>query len=290
MARQLAEDAVEAAFARRVSPGRALADDAERMAQACHDMAVHFHGGGKLIVFGNGGAATDAQHVVVEFVHPVIVGKRALPAISLTNDPATLTGIARTDGFDEVFAAQLHLLATPQDIALGISADGGCGNVLRALETAKDLGLLTVALLGGDGGDIARSGKVDHVCRGAVGGPLRGQGGARDRLPHPLGAGARVLRAARAVGSGGDPMTAQDLPQPVRRPEVIIPDCYGEVCITCSDEAVPVRVHELREDGLAVVETEAGLEVVSVALVDTAPGDVVLVHAKEALAVIERPA
>jgi len=163
MARQLAEDAVEAAFARRVSPGRALADDAERMAQACHDMAVRFHRGGKLVVFGNGGAATDAQHVMVEFVHPVIVGKRALPAISLTNDPATLTGIARTDGFDEVFAAQLHLLATPQDIALGISADGGCGNVLRAIETAKDLGLLTVALLGGDGGDIARSGKVDHV-------------------------------------------------------------------------------------------------------------------------------
>jgi len=68
-----------------------------------------------------------------------------------------------------------------------------------------------------------------------------------------------------------------------------IPDCHGEVCITCSDEAVPVRVRELREDGLAVVQTEAGLEVVSVALVDTAPGDVVLVHAKEAIAVVERP-
>ena len=73
-------------------------------------MAVRFHRGGTLVVFGNGTASTDAQHVVVEFVHPVIMGKRALPAISLTADVATVTGIAGTEGFDEVFAHQLcHL-------------------------------------------------------------------------------------------------------------------------------------------------------------------------------------
>jgi D-sedoheptulose 7-phosphate isomerase len=117
-------------------------------------MAVRFHRGGKLIVFGNGGPSTDAQHVVVEFVHPVIMGKRALPAISLTNDAATLTGIARQEGFDAVFAAQLELLASPADIALGLSADGRCANVWRGLDTARELGLLTVALVGGaDGGD-----------------------------------------------------------------------------------------------------------------------------------------
>ena len=155
--------AVHRAFARRVAPAEALAGDAALIARTCYEMAVRFHHGGKLIVFGNGGPATDAQHVVVEFVHPVIVGKRALPAISLTNDAATLTGIAQAEGFDEVFAAQLRLLAAPEDIALGLSVDGRCANVRRGLVTARDLGLLTVGLLGGDGGDIARDAIADHV-------------------------------------------------------------------------------------------------------------------------------
>jgi D-sedoheptulose 7-phosphate isomerase len=155
--------AVSTALGRRHAPGTALAADAERVARACYDMAVRFHRGGKLIVFGNGGPATDAQHIVVEFVHPVIVGKRALPAISLTNDAATLTGIARTEGFDAVFAVQLRLLASPDDIALGLSADGDCVNVLRGLDTARDLGLLTIALAGDDGGAIARYAATDHL-------------------------------------------------------------------------------------------------------------------------------
>src|SRR5690348_14144081 len=155
--------AIDRAFARRLDPGRALADDASRIARACYEMAGRFHRGGKLIVFGNGGPATDAQHVVVEFVHPVLVGKRALPAISLTNDVATLTGIARSEGFDEVFATQLRLLASPADIAVGLSVDGRCANVRRGLAAARELGLLTIGLLGGDGGDIARDVDADHV-------------------------------------------------------------------------------------------------------------------------------
>jgi D-sedoheptulose 7-phosphate isomerase len=154
---------VDAAFARRVAPGRLLADDAERLARACHDMALRFHGGGRLIVFGNGPASADAQHVAVEFVHPVVVGKRALPAFSLTNDVATVTGVANSAGFENVFAHQLRYVADPRDIALGISADGRCEDVRRGLETAVELGLLTVALVGGDGGPIAASGKVEHV-------------------------------------------------------------------------------------------------------------------------------
>ena len=149
--------------ARRVDPLRDLADHAEDVARTCHAMALRFHRGGKLVVFGNGGPSTDAQHVAVEFVHPVIVGKRALPAISLTSDVATLTGIAARDGFDETFAHQIRYLAEPSDIALGLSADGRCGNVLRALEVAHGRGMLTVALTGGDGGPIAASSAVDHV-------------------------------------------------------------------------------------------------------------------------------
>jgi len=150
-------------FDRREAPVRELARQADAVARTCHVMAARFHSGGKLIVFGNGGPSTDAQHVAVEFVHPVIVGKRALPAISLTADMATLTGIANRVGLAEVFAHQIRILAEPDDIALGISTEGECENVLQGLAAAHDLGVLTVALVGGDGGRIARSSAVDHV-------------------------------------------------------------------------------------------------------------------------------
>lgn len=148
---------------RRTAPLNDLADHATDVARTCHAMAARFHRGGKLVVFGNGGPSTDAQHVAVEFVHPVIVGKRALPAISLTSDVATLTGVANRHGLAEVFAHQIRFLAEPADIALGLSTDGQCENVLRGLETARELGMLPVALVGGDGGRIAASGVADHV-------------------------------------------------------------------------------------------------------------------------------
>ena len=150
-------------FDRRVEPGLALVESADAIARACHAMAARFHRGGKLLVFGNGGGATDAEHIAVEFVHPVIVGKRALPALSLAADPTVVTGIAGRDGFAEVFAHQLRRLADPVDIALGVSADGHCANVCRGLEEAHGAGLLTVALAGGDGGRLATSPSVDHL-------------------------------------------------------------------------------------------------------------------------------
>jgi D-sedoheptulose 7-phosphate isomerase len=160
-----AEDraAVDDFFSRRTEAGRLLAEDTERVARACYDMAVRFHAGGRLIVFGNGGCSADAQHLAVEFVHPVIVGKRALPAFSLTNDVATLTGIARQQGFAEVYAHQLRYVGAGTDIALGISPDGHCDNVLRGLEEAAGLGMLTIALVGGDGGPVAAHPAVRHA-------------------------------------------------------------------------------------------------------------------------------
>jgi D-sedoheptulose 7-phosphate isomerase len=144
-------------FGLRDDASRDLAEQAGAVAQACHAMAVRFHQGGKLIVFGTGGSSTDAQHVAVEFVHPVIVGKRALPAISLTADIATVTGIAERHGMEAIFAHQIRYLADPADIALGISAEP---SVLAGLREAKQKGLLTIALTG-------RSGKArieaDHV-------------------------------------------------------------------------------------------------------------------------------
>jgi len=158
-----AGDEASKAFARRIDHTAGLAAQADAVAQACHAMAVRFHQGGKLVVFGTGAASTDAQHVAVEFVHPVIVGKRALPAISLTTDIATVTGIAEREGMDAIFSHQLRYLAVAGDIALGICATGRCGSVLAGLATAKEVGLLTIALTGRGGQAIAGSPAADHV-------------------------------------------------------------------------------------------------------------------------------
>ncbi|QSB16125.1 SIS domain-containing protein [Natronosporangium hydrolyticum] len=163
MTRERDDQQVETLFARRHGPVDDLAADAETITRACAAMADRFRGGGTLFVFGNGTAATDAQHVAVEFVHPVIVGKPALPAISLTADIATLTEVANRDGFAEIFTHQLRRLAGPADIALGISVDGECENVRRGLNAARRLGLVTVALVGGTGGPIALDPAIDHV-------------------------------------------------------------------------------------------------------------------------------
>ena len=150
-------------FELRSDPARDLARQAGAVAAACHAMAVRFHRGGRLIVFGTGGPSADAQHVAVEFVHPVIVGKRALPAISLTADVATVTGIAERDVIDAIFAHQLRYLADPADIAFAISATGNNPSVVAGLMTARDLGLLTIALVGMDGGRVAAAGAADHL-------------------------------------------------------------------------------------------------------------------------------
>lgn len=152
-----------ALFDRREEPARELARQAGAVAAACHAMAVRFRRGGRLISFGTGGASADAQHIAVEFTHPVIVGKQALPAISLTSDMATVTGIAAREGTGAVFARQLECLAGPGDIALGITAGPGDISVLAGLEAARALGLLTVALAGAGGAGLAGSPAVDHL-------------------------------------------------------------------------------------------------------------------------------
>ena len=146
-------------LARRSAAGRLLARDAERVACACHAMPRRFPLGGKLIVFGAGSSSADAQHIAVEFLHPVIVGKRPLPAIALNNDVATVTGIANARGFDEAFAHQIRHIAAPEDIALGIDSDRLSAGMLRALETARERDLLTIAMTTGE--PTERGSKVD---------------------------------------------------------------------------------------------------------------------------------
>src|SRR5690242_10043148 len=121
---------VAARFERSMAvPETFFAAEAERIAGACWAMARRFHQGGRLLAFGNGAWATDAQHVAVEFVHPVIVGKRALPALALTNDGAALSGMLAKGNAGLTFAHHLKTLARPQDIAMGFSPHGNCTNV-----------------------------------------------------------------------------------------------------------------------------------------------------------------
>ncbi len=159
----LATGRAAASFERRGQAGKDLVGRAGQIAAAAHAMAQRFHQGGKLIVFGTGGAATDAQHVAVEFVHPVIVGKRALPAICLTCDAATITGIAAREGLDAIFSHQIRYLAEPADIAAGIWVDGPSPSVLAGLAAGRERGLLTIALGGGPDGGDAQAPAADYV-------------------------------------------------------------------------------------------------------------------------------
>ena len=263
-------------FDRRVEPGRALGDDAEQIALACQGMARRFLAGSKLVVFGNGTSATDAEHIAVEFVHPVIVGKRALPALSLAGDAATLTGVAARQGFEEVFAHQVRQLAASGDIALGVSPDGACANVARGLEAAKALGCLTVALVGGDGGPIARAPFVDHALVARSDDPQIVKE-IQVTTYHILWELVHVF-FEQATASGAVPLSPSG--------GACAPGPPGQ-CITCSDQAVAMRVLELRAGDLALVDTGSGTEEVSVALVDARVGGRVLVHAGEAIAALE---
>lgn len=138
-------------------PEAFFTSEGARLAEACWAMARRFYQGGRLLAFGNGAWATDAQHVSVEFVHPVIVGKRALPALALTNDSATISGLMAGGKASMPFERQLRVLARPQDMAMGFSPDGNCANVGVALDVAREIGLLTLGLAGGDGGLLRRS-------------------------------------------------------------------------------------------------------------------------------------
>lgn len=118
--------------------------------------------GGTLLLFGNGGSATDASDWAIDCVSPPH-GGRPVPAISLSHEPASITAIANDVGADLIFLRQLIAHGQPQDVAVALSTSGGSKNVVAALEEARKRGLLTVALLGSDGGEIMRRGLADHA-------------------------------------------------------------------------------------------------------------------------------
>ena len=125
-------------------------------------LAIHqrLSQGGRLLIFGNGGSATDANDWALDCILPP-AGYRSIPAISFAMEPAILTALANDIGTDVIFLRQLIAHARPKDVAIGISTSGGSRNIVMALEEARNRGLLTVALLGYDGGEIYRRGLAD---------------------------------------------------------------------------------------------------------------------------------
>jgi D-sedoheptulose 7-phosphate isomerase len=116
--------------------------------------------GGKVLAFGNGGSATDAQDLAVDLMDPP-AGLRPLPAISLTNDDAVMTAIANDVGFDNVFLRQIIAFGDPADVAVGISTSGNSRNLVGGFEEARRRGLATVALVGYGGGEVVTRGLAD---------------------------------------------------------------------------------------------------------------------------------
>ena len=128
---------------------------AERIGELSGKMAQRFEQGHQLWVMGNGGSACDAQHIAVEFIHPIIEKRRALPAFDLASQVAVLTAIANDKDYARIFVDQIELHGKPGDMALAISTSGNSPNLIYALEAAKKKGILTIAFSGKDGGRLA---------------------------------------------------------------------------------------------------------------------------------------
>jgi len=132
-----------------------FADNKDAILSASLRMAKAFHHGGKLLVCGNGGSATDAQHIAVEFMHPITVGRKALPAICLTNDMAMMTAVANDVGFADVFTRQIIALGNEGDVLLAISTSGNSKNLMHAFATARRMRMTTIGFAGSNGGEMA---------------------------------------------------------------------------------------------------------------------------------------
>lgn len=139
---------------------RLAKEEAEQIGNAALAIHQRLSQGGKLILFGNGGSATDANDWALDCILPPS-GYRSIPAISLSMEPANITALANDVGTEVIFLRQLIAQARPGDVAIGISTSGGSRNIVMALEEARKRSLLTVALLGYDGGEVYRRGLAD---------------------------------------------------------------------------------------------------------------------------------
>jgi D-sedoheptulose 7-phosphate isomerase len=135
-------------------------ESAGKITELAERIVETFQNGGKLLIFGNGGSAADAQHLAAEFVNRFLLNRAPLPALALTTDTSVLTSISNDFAYELIFVKQLQALGKPGDIALGISTSGASPNVVKALAAAQAIGLKTAALTGGT--IIPRNGAAQH--------------------------------------------------------------------------------------------------------------------------------
>ena len=124
------------------------------VALAAQMIVESYRGGGKLILFGNGGSAADAQHIACELVGRFLKERRPLEAVSLVTNTSTLTSVANDYGYDRVFERQVEAAAKPVDVVVGISTSGDSPGVVRAIKRAKRIGCMTIAMTGQTGGAL----------------------------------------------------------------------------------------------------------------------------------------
>jgi D-sedoheptulose 7-phosphate isomerase len=134
-----------------------LQECAETLAAICVALSEKLGRGGKLLLFGNGGSAADAQHISAEFVGRYCCERAAIPAMALTVNSSTVTAVANDYGYDEVFARQVAAFGMKNDVAIGISTSGNSPSVLRGIATARELEMLTIGFTGGFGGSLQRA-------------------------------------------------------------------------------------------------------------------------------------
>lgn len=141
---------------------RFFADQAGTLVAAAKALANVYRQGGRLFSMGNGGSSCDASHVAVEFVHPITAGRPALAAINLVADLAMISAVGNDVGFEHVFVRQVIAQAKAGDGLIGISTSGNSSNLIAAFAKAKEMGLVTIGLAGGDGGRMKSSGVCDY--------------------------------------------------------------------------------------------------------------------------------
>jgi D-sedoheptulose 7-phosphate isomerase len=146
----------------RATNERFFAEVAPQLLGAAAAIAASYRSGGKLLAMGNGGSSCDAAHIAVEFVHPVTAGRPALAAVNLVADVAAISAVGNDVGFEHVFVRQLLAHGRAGDTLVGFSTSGRSANLLAAFAIAREHGIATVGLTGGDGGAMASSGVVEH--------------------------------------------------------------------------------------------------------------------------------
>lgn len=134
--------------------------DPEQILEAGNIVSDCINNGGKLVIFGNGGSAADAQHIAAELVGRFEKERKALPALALHANTSSLTAIANDYSFENVFSRQIQAFCSSKDAVIGISTSGNSANVVKALQTARDMGCRTIAMTGESGGKVADAAEV----------------------------------------------------------------------------------------------------------------------------------